>query len=95
MEQKLKVKIKKANFVADWTWEGKEETCGICRQLKDGCCGGASFPGEDCPVVAGKCKHSFHLLCIEQWLNSKGSEGKCPLCRQKFTIQKDDVKPQQ
>ena len=40
------------------------------------------FPGDDCPVVWGKCNHPFHLPCINKWLTSQGAEqAQCPLCR--------------
>ncbi len=28
-----------------------------------------------------KCGHSFHLLCIQRWCNTKNGEGNCPYCR--------------
>jgi hypothetical protein len=31
--------------------------------------------------VWGKCAHSFHLLCISTWLQTKNS---CPICRRNW-----------
>jgi anaphase-promoting complex subunit 11 len=41
-----------------------------------------SFPGEDSPVVWGKCGHAFHLQCVSKWLNQPSSKNSCPICRQ-------------
>jgi hypothetical protein len=38
------------------------EVCGICQSAYEGVAPGGRWPGEDCPVVWGKCSHSFHLV---------------------------------
>jgi len=45
------------------------EVCGICQSAYEGVAPGGRWPGEDCPVVWGKCSHSFHLQCVVTWLN--------------------------
>lgn len=70
------------NLVASWTWDGKtDDTCGICRQLFDSCCPVCKIPGDDCPIVTGKCTHSFHMHCIEKWTEREQNNPHCPMCR--------------
>ncbi|KAL9644743.1 hypothetical protein ABK040_012397 [Willaertia magna] len=82
----MKIKVKKVHLVANWTWKSPDEVCGICHWNLDGLSPDAAskfqFPGDDCPVVWGKCKHAFHLNCIAKWLETKQSEDQtCPMCR--------------
>ena len=45
---------------------------------------GVKFPGDECPVVFGKCGHAFHLQCVNAWLTQRaesGGGGTCPICR--------------
>jgi anaphase-promoting complex subunit 11 len=81
MAQPLKVTIKSWHAVASWTWAAEDDVCGICHTPLDGCAPGAPGPGDDSPVVWGKCAHSFHLLCISTWLQTKNS---CPICRRNW-----------
>lgn len=96
---KIKVKIKRYHGCAYWHWncgEG-EEVCGICQSPYEGVCPGVKYPGDECPVVWGKCQHAFHLQCISTWLEKQQSQflaqaqqqedisnfkGTCPICRQ-------------
>ncbi len=71
-------------MVAQWTWNGADEVCGICQNPLDGCSPDAEFPGDDCPVIWGACKHTFHLPCIMEWLKSQNAQNtaeSCPMCR--------------
>jgi anaphase-promoting complex subunit 11 len=48
---------------------------------------GVKFPGDECPVVWGKCGHAFHLQCVNAWLTQgaqSGGSGTCPICRQEW-----------
>ncbi|KAK6350983.1 ubiquitin-protein ligase Anaphase Promoting Complex [Orbilia javanica] len=83
----MKVKIKEWHAVATWRWDMPEdEVCGICRVDFDGCCPNCKYPGDDCPLIVGKCQHSFHLHCILSWINQESAKGLCPMCRQKFEV---------
>lgn len=57
----FKVDIKKWHAVGVWSWEAGDDMCGICRNPFDGCPPESKFPGDDSPVVWGKCGHAFHL----------------------------------
>ncbi|KAL9266375.1 Anaphase-promoting complex subunit 11-like protein [Drosera capensis] len=70
--------------IASWTWDAQDETCGICRMAFDGCCPDCKLPGDDCPLIWGQCNHAFHLHCILKWVNSKGPEAQCPICRREW-----------
>lgn len=80
---KLRVRIKRWHGVAHWTWNcGEEdEVCGICQSAYEGVAPGGKFPGDECPVVWGKCRHSFHLQCVNTWLETKTT---CPMCRSEW-----------
>lgn len=45
-----------------------EDLCAICMDIKDG------------QLYPTKCKHYFHIECLNNWLNGNGN-GKCPTCR--------------
>eukprot|EP00592_Proboscia_alata_P000894 CAMPEP_0194373700 /NCGR_PEP_ID=MMETSP0174-20130528/22175_1 /TAXON_ID=216777 /ORGANISM="Proboscia alata, Strain PI-D3" /LENGTH=130 /DNA_ID=CAMNT_0039152947 /DNA_START=216 /DNA_END=605 /DNA_ORIENTATION=+ len=78
---KLRVKIKRLHGVARWSWNaGDNEVCGICRNAYEGVAPGALHPGDECPVVWGRCGHAFHLQCVSTWL-SGGRSTSCPICR--------------
>ncbi|TGZ84022.1 RING/U-box [Ascodesmis nigricans] len=82
----MKVKIKKYTAVAAWRWENStsDDMCGICRVQFDGTCPNCRFPGDDCPLLNGRCGHAFHLHCVNDWIQTESSRGLCPMCRQKF-----------
>lgn len=88
----VKVRIKRFHGVAFWTWGAntKDDVCSICQNAFEGVCPGVKFPGEDCPVVWGKCQHAFHLQCINTWLTSASTtasvtvKNSCPICRQEW-----------
>ena len=77
---KLVVRVKRFHGVAKWTWNNEDdEVCGICQSAFEGVAPGVKYPGDECPVVWGKCGHAFHLQCVSQWLSS--SRNTCPMCR--------------
>ena len=91
---RLRVRIKRYHAVAKWSWNVgggsgsmaslslndtvDEDVCTICQSPYEGTAPGTKFPGDECPVVWGKCGHSFHLTCVSTWLASKST---CPYCR--------------
>eukprot|EP00118_Oscarella_pearsei_P001919 m.8900 g.8900 ORF g.8900 m.8900 type:complete len:85 (+) comp20959_c0_seq1:65-319(+) len=77
----MKVVVKKWTGVAVWHWDTSDDTCGICRSRFDGCCPDCKFPGDDCPLVWGKCSHCFHMHCVLKWLNAQTTRQLCPMCR--------------
>ncbi|CAO2822887.1 unnamed protein product [Amaranthus hypochondriacus] len=46
----------------------------------------AEFEEMEILRLLPKCKHGFHILCVDQWLENHST---CPLCRQKVSI--DDL----
>ncbi|CAB9499644.1 promoting complex subunit 11 [Seminavis robusta] len=86
---KLTVRIKRHHAVAQWVWGNHDpnEVCGICQSAYEGVAPGGRWPGEDCPVVWGKCSHSFHLQCVVTWLNGPTARGTCPICRQEWALE--------
>ncbi len=90
----LKIKMKEWKLTAKWKWdvgEHGDQKCAVCRVDFEATCntGICKFPGDDCPVIRGTCKHPFHLHCINKWLASleeNRQEKVCPLCRQVWSI---------
>ena len=39
------------------------------------------------------CTQSFHNICIEEWVNSRRSNRKCPLCRSSISETEDRLLP--
>jgi anaphase-promoting complex subunit 11 len=99
--QPMKVTIKSPNpsthsleafLIGKWTWKGEEEVCGICKSELDGTSPESEYPGDDCPVVWGKCTHPFHLTCIMKWLTSQEQQNldqNCPVCRRKWEFSEE------
>lgn len=85
---KLRVRIKKYHGVAHWTWNcgDDDEVCGICQSAYEGVAPGAKFPGDECPVVLGRCGHCFHLQCVTTWLSTRST---CPMCRSNWEFGAD------
>ena len=61
------------------TWENDNDTCSICRKLFLEPCVHCDVAGitDACAVQEGICGHTFHLHCIERWLQQNKM---CPLC---------------
>jgi anaphase-promoting complex subunit 11 len=84
----LKVEVKRWRSAMVWTWNAEDSLCGICHASFDACPPDAKFPGDDSPVVWGKCSHAFHLQCIHRWLHSH-SDQRCPFCRRDWEFSTD------
>ncbi|XP_065858387.1 RING-H2 finger protein ATL79-like [Euphorbia lathyris] len=56
-------------YSAEMKLGGGEAECAICLS--------EFIDGEEIRVL-GKCKHGFHVSCVQRWLNSHSS---CPTCR--------------
>lgn len=56
---RLRVRVKRFHGVARWTWNAgsEDEVCGICQSAFEGVAPGIKYPGDECPVVFGKCGH--------------------------------------
>jgi anaphase-promoting complex subunit 11 len=88
---RLKVRLKRFHAVAAWSWNANDDVCGICQAAFEGVCPGVKYPGEDCPVVWGKCGHPFHLQCVSKWLSQPSSKNSCPICRQEWEYGQNPV----
>ena len=88
---RIDVRIKSYRAVAHWTWNANDDVCGICQAAFEGVCPGVKFPGEDCPVVWGKCGHAFHLQCVSKWLGQAAAKNSCPICRQEWEFGSNPV----
>lgn len=84
----MKYRIKKYTAIAAWHWnipDSENRTCRICHQDFDNTCAKCRVPGDECPIIFGKCKHYFHLHCIHTW-NDAQNRPTCPLCRAPWEI---------
>ena len=85
MNKKCRVRIDSWKPVAKWTWNiENEDVCGICHNPFEMAAPGTKFPGDDSPIVIGRCGHAFHIQCIMKWLSQESAENSCPICRQYF-----------
>jgi anaphase-promoting complex subunit 11 len=89
--RRLKVRIQRFHGVAHWSWNANDDVCGICQFAFEGTAPGVKYPGEDCPVVWGKCAHAFHLQCVSKWLTQATSKNSCPICRQEWEFGQNPV----
>lgn len=96
-KMKLKLTIKRWHGVAKWSWgvgdgdathditsqqlSEEDDVCIVCQSAFEGVAPGVKYPGDECPVVWGKCGHAFHLQCVSTWLSSQSSTPTCPTCR--------------
>ncbi|KAL7546608.1 hypothetical protein ACHAWF_009938 [Thalassiosira exigua] len=91
-QTKLKIRVKRWHGVAKWTWgvgDDEDDVCIVCQSAFEGVAPGVKFPGDECPVVWGKCGHAFHLQCVSAWLQSQNNNTPnntptCPTCRQEW-----------
>lgn len=78
----MKVTINSFRAVATWKWDLPEEsddTCGICRVNFEGTCSKCKFPGDDCPIIVGECRHCFHMVSIFTSSRGRRARGLIPL----------------
>ncbi|TIA74883.1 hypothetical protein E3P92_00328 [Wallemia ichthyophaga] len=82
----MRVTINQWRAFSHWKWNGcdTDDLCGICQNYLDNSCPNCSLPGDDCPLIWGKCNHSFHMHCILKWLSLESSKGQCPMDRQQW-----------
>jgi len=74
-----RVRVKKWNAVAFWSYDIENDTCSICHnQLMVPCitCEAEPHSAEECSVAWGQCSHSYHFHCITRWLKTRST---CPL----------------
>mmetsp|Transcript_41016 Transcript_41016/g.80469 ORF Transcript_41016/g.80469 Transcript_41016/m.80469 type:complete len:102 (+) Transcript_41016:22-327(+) len=74
-----KVKVKKWNAVAFWSYDVDVETCAICQNnLMIPCitCEAEPHLKQECTHAMGACRHSYHFHCISRWLKTRST---CPL----------------
>lgn len=74
-----RVRVKKWNAVAFWSYDIENDTCAICHnQLMVPCitCEAEPHHAEECSVAWGQCGHSYHFHCITRWLRTRST---CPL----------------
>lgn len=88
---RIKIRLKRFHGVAAWSWNANDDVCGICQSAFEGTAPGVKFPGEDCPVVWGKCGHAFHLQCVSKWLSQPSSKNSCPICRQEWEFGQNPI----
>ena len=88
---RIKVRIRRFHGVAQWSWNANDDVCGICQAAFEGTAPGVKYPGEDCPVVWGRCQHAFHLQCVSKWLQQASSKQSCPICRQPWEFGQNPV----
>ncbi|GMH78859.1 hypothetical protein TrVE_jg3409 [Triparma verrucosa] len=88
----LKVTIKSLHLISSWRWSlsSADDVCGICQSPYESTCPGIKFPGDECPVVWGKCRHAFHLQCVSTWLG--GGKNTCPICRREWEFDDSEEK---
>lgn len=67
------------------------ETCAICREsLNDSCVScrnGSKYDAASCITIQSRCKHEYHLHCIEEWLKHREV---CPLDNKHWKFQKSN-----
>ena len=83
------LQINKWTAVATWHYSVEDNICGVCRNVFEKMCHKCTQAENVCPILTGKCNHSFHRHCLDDWLRSSYSRGLCPLCRQQWAIHDD------
>jgi RING-box protein 1 len=87
---KKRVKIKKWNSVALWSWDFSVDSCAICRNnIMNPCieCQADynSPVAAECTAAWGVCNHAFHFHCISRWLTNRSV---CPLDNKEWEFQR-------
>jgi hypothetical protein len=59
---RLRVRLKRFHGVAKWTWNANDDVCGICHSAFEGVAPGVKYPGDECPVVWGKCGKFIYFV---------------------------------
>ncbi|KAI5149820.1 anaphase-promoting complex subunit 11 [Enteropsectra breve] len=79
-----KIQIINTYLKYEWKWKIKENICLICQQEFNVHCAKCTHPVE-CIPCTGQCTHTFHMHCLEEWLETSN---KCPLCRSEWVCKK-------
>ncbi|WVQ82595.1 hypothetical protein IAT38_004725 [Cryptococcus sp. DSM 104549] len=70
-----------------------DDVCGICQAAFESTCPACSVPGDDCPLIWGRCTHVFHMHCLLKWLETESSKQQCPMDRRPWET--EDREPDQ
>ena len=83
--EKIKFMFSKFSPVYYKKWNGKQDTCDICRNLLTDPCNTCetSETNDPCPVVEGVCGHWFHKHCIDKWAVKQHT---CPNCQSQWDV---------
>lgn len=73
------------SIISTWHWANtKNEDCSICRGALDMPCVICNTHKKNnnvCGQTTGTCGHSYHVHCLEEWINKQQT---CPLCQKEW-----------
>lgn len=90
MSTKNQIKIVQWDAYATWTFDSPETVCSICRdELTTTCINCLNKTNNiNCKVSKGKCGHTFHFCCINNWRKKSNI---CPICTTSWAVEVDDM----
>lgn len=92
----IKGEIKYVKLVGIWNYKVLNNTCDLCSNTLTTKCATCMTSkctyAKECPISMGKCGHTFHFHCIEEW--QRKASNTCPTDHGPWNFSEENIDKQ-